>query len=165
MPGNCVLVEGAGETGQGSGYRISDTLVLTAGHVVYDWSNFGRFPPNIDDNGINVVVDYRGYRAEFFRVISSFQGSWPLQRANPNRTVTMSEIEGHPDIARRDSVLIKQGSGGIGPGDDGLVVFLDSSDLARTNSSKFLGSLTAVVRSDRSGTGPARLFISLRGNI
>lgn len=46
MPGNRVEVSGGGNY-QGSGYRIGDGFVLTAGHVVYEW-NEDKDDPEFD---------------------------------------------------------------------------------------------------------------------
>jgi len=155
MPGNGTTVTGGGQE-EGSGYQIADHFVLTAGHVIYDWRNFGHFPIDIAAGGNNVVLDFRGYSQAFSSLISGWETLWPVQNSD-NHTLTMHEIEGHPSLAASDSVVILQGNDDIGPGDDGLVVFLDRDDLEHTDSANFLGSATRVVRSDKSGTNSGHI--------
>jgi Ca2+-binding RTX toxin-like protein len=155
MPGNGTTVVGGGGE-QGSGYRIADHYVLTAGHVVYEWRNFGHFPAQLADGGLTVALDFRGYFSAFTGLLAGWATSWPIKKSN-GVTVTSQEIAGHPVLAVADSVLLRSGSGSIGPGDDGLVVFLNPSDLTRTHSDNFLGSRTRVVRGDKSGTDSGRV--------
>jgi hypothetical protein len=137
MPGNGTSVSGGGGD-TGSGYRIGDQYVLTAGHVVYEWNRL--FPPAFDINSLNVVVDFRNYLANYGSILAGFQSTWPIFTTDGDHVLTNKEIDGHPLIARNDSVLLKSGSGNIGPNDDGLVLFLDKNDLLSTNSNNYFGS-------------------------
>ena len=115
MSGNSTSVAGPGPLGNGSGYRIGDHLVLTAGHVAYEfngnWNNIGL-------TGLNVVLDYRGYAQAYIDYLHNHAADTPHPDA--------AHVEGH--ITPQDSVLINQG-GNVNQGDDGLVLFMNPDDM------------------------------------
>lgn len=141
MPGNGTVVTGGGGE-NGSGYIIGDNHILTAGHVVFEWDRI-VVNPGFDTGSLSIALDFRSYRKQYESIVSVLSSPLPT---NP-------VIDGHPLIAKNDSVVInKRSTSSIGPGDDGLVLFLDPTDLTKTTSMDFFGSTTSVVRSDKSGT-------------
>jgi Ca2+-binding RTX toxin-like protein len=105
-------------TTSGTGYRIGDNFVLTAGHIVFEWDR-SRSSPDIIDGSNTIGLSYRGYAGEYLDSVNqliSAGGAIPVNGV----------IEA--GLARHDTVII-QGGGQIGSSADGLVVFLDDNDL------------------------------------
>lgn len=121
----------------GSGYRIGDGFVLTAGHVFFEWN---RTTGQVDISDIwaagSQFFDYRNYREQYLiQVAGEIAGGSPYAS---NRT-----IEGQPAMASRDSLVMAR-SGLLGSAGDGLVTFLNFSDLADVVAA--LGAGASVIR-------------------
>ncbi|MEO7178944.1 MAG: calcium-binding protein, partial [Allosphingosinicella sp.] len=119
-------------TKEGSGYYIGDGVILTAGHVVYE---FNEKDDPADRrihrlSSIQVYDDSLGYLAEYTRIV----GGLP----NPHSR-TSDSIEVSVSMRSRDSVLIR-GSGSVDRDDAGLVVYLDRSDMVGTNAGLTAGT-------------------------
>ena len=142
MPKNTYDVVGPGPEGDGSGYKIGDNLILTAGHVIYEY-NGSKSSPQIATNQ-GVIFDFTGYNLRYlnevnFRIASSYK----------NSQMTPEVIEGDGSVYPYDTVLISgsgiiSGNSSVTSSDEGLVLFLDPNDMS--SSSSALATSTSVVR-------------------
>ncbi|MDQ8756115.1 calcium-binding protein [Sphingosinicella sp. LHD-64] len=105
-------------TTSGTGYRIGDNFVLTAGHIVFEWDR-SRSSPDIIDGSNTIGLSYRGYAGQYLDSVNQLIAAGGAIPVN-------GVIEA--GLARYDTVII-QGGGQIGSSADGLVVFLDDNDL------------------------------------
>jgi len=145
MSGQLVVLNGIpdfdGNSGTiGSGYRIGDNYILTAGHVFFDWNR--QLNPTINDIVFGPgtqFLDYRGYRSAYLSAV--------INEINlPGPDAVNESIEGH--IGSRDSVVVQK-SGTLGANDDGLVVFLTPIDLV--NATTVLAGSQVIREADVTG--------------
>ena len=110
----------------GTGLKIADGLILTAGHVVFEFDrakHAGLTLSNIiSTSNIPTLGDLRGYQIAYLAQASNV----PLTRArDPNTT-----LEAH--IFSKDIVVIQKSGNMVGSNDSGLVRFVNYNDLAST---------------------------------
>ena len=99
-----MAVIGPGVIGNGSGYRIGDGYVLTAGHIVFEWNQSFPIPPVTSTTGLNHTgiitspdLDYRNYEQGFINYVNATFGSG-FVAALPANAI----IEAQPETASKD---------------------------------------------------------------
>lgn len=131
-------VEPNGST-SGTGLKIGDGYILTAGHVVFEWNRSTSSPLNINDilDGPNTVpsdFDFRGFRAAYLSAAQLV----PTSGVRPDNGKIEAGLVAH------DTVIIQRGGNGVGKDDQGLVAFIAPTDML--NLSATLGSGVSIWR-------------------
>lgn len=119
MAYNAVNVVGPGPS-NGSGYRIGDGYVLTAGHVVYE---FNSSTSTVITN--KSVIEYRPYALSY---LTEALDRLAIIAGGGVADMAPEAIEGAASVHVNDSVIIEE-SGNVDDDDQGLIVFLSNSDL------------------------------------
>jgi hypothetical protein len=133
MPQNKTLSppSGATRTGNGSGVIIGDGIMLTAGHVMYEFNE--RTNVAARDvrvlSGSTIFWDPRDYLLAYEAIYKSFV-TLPTV-SDPNRlTISSEHIE--INLRTKDIVFVNFG-GDVGKNDAGLVTYLNLSDITTKN--------------------------------
>jgi len=114
----------------GTGWRIGDGVVLTAGHVVYEFNEKSALADRskVTLSGTDVFWDPRTYGLLYDQKISQLGETLPTPSSG--QTVTTQYIE--VPLRSSDMMLISR-SGNVGKNDAGLAVYLDQQDLLTTD--------------------------------
>jgi len=141
---NLPAPSGASGTGIGTGYFIGDGVIITAGHVMFDF-NEKNLPADRHIRtmaGSSIYWDPRGYQTQYTNKMMNLAN--PLPTPGPNQTISSEFIE--PLLTTSDIVFVTR-SGSVDKDDAGLITYLTSSDITAKNF-----SLTASAHFRRNGT-------------
>lgn len=127
-----VPVIGPGLDGNGSGYVIGDHLVLTAGHLAFEYDG-NQSNPQITTNQ-SIAWDGRNYFGQYqTRVAAEISGG-----SNPSPMFIENKLYAS------DMVAVTVGSAAVGANSDGLAVFLADADLIDPTAA--IGTTTRIIR-------------------
>lgn len=124
-----------------SGWVIDNGLILTAGHVVYEWNRINSTPSPFNLNPVYLlsnIHDFRGYATKYRSQISNELTN------NPTNPAGNKIIEGQPSVYYDDIVSVSVANSTIGSEYAGIATFLDHDDL--DNMSSILGNDISVTR-------------------
>ena len=134
--------------GIGTGYYIGDGVILTAGHVIYEFNQKDN-PANREIHKLNIhrviggTNDYLGYWSAYSTAVAAL--------SDPH-SVTAADIEVSVALRARDSILI-EGSDNVDDDDAGLVVYLTRTDMVGADAG--LTSGTTIRRDGRMTQDPS----------
>ncbi|HEY0027403.1 MAG TPA: tandem-95 repeat protein [Allosphingosinicella sp.] len=123
--------------GIGTGWRIGDGVILTAGHVVFEFNEKSN-PANrakVAIPGTTIYYDPREYAAAYDAQIATLPN--PLPSPNSNTTISGQFVE-FP-LRSKDMIFI-EGGGTVNSSDAGIAVYLNPSDIAAPNFSLVSGT-------------------------
>ncbi|HYG47425.1 MAG TPA: tandem-95 repeat protein [Allosphingosinicella sp.] len=142
---NLPAPEGASDIGIGSGYFIGDGVIITAGHVMFEFNEKDN-PANRairTMSGSSVVYDPRGYQAQYQSAMMLLPDPVPSP-TNPLLSVSGEYIEF--GLRASDMVFVTR-SGSVDKDDAGLVLYFNRSDITLDDH-----GLTSGTRYRRHGT-------------
>lgn len=116
----------------GSGYLIGDGYILTAGHVVTEYNQNPASPDVVSYLDLNNALEYYDIRG--------WLGAYRV-KSNSNPNYLPGQIEAQ--IINLDIVVIRDGGVDIDSAADGIVVFLSSNDLLKSDFGLVTGTVLA----------------------
>ncbi|ALJ13765.1 beta strand repeat-containing protein [Sphingopyxis macrogoltabida] len=137
MPDNKSLAPPRASSGttDGSGVMIGDGIMLTAGHVMYEFNENDTNRQIRLLSGATLFYDPRSYYSQYVTRVAGL--STPLPVPTGGHTISSQFIE--INIVNSDIVFLEYG-GGVGKDDAGMAVYLESSDIFSANFSLTSGT-------------------------